>query len=63
MVIILITFLTQNISEEKFTQLFEALPSNTHLETLSLTNTAMTDSSALKLAEALEHNNTLRVIK
>ncbi|XP_023702092.1 tropomodulin isoform X3 [Cryptotermes secundus] len=52
----------KNISEEKFTQLFEALPSNTHLETLSLTNTAMTDTTALKLAEALEHNNTLRVV-
>jgi tropomodulin len=53
----------QNISEEKFSQLFEALHSNTHLETLSLTNTGMTDTSALKLAEALEHNSTLRVIK
>ncbi|XP_021919113.1 tropomodulin isoform X3 [Zootermopsis nevadensis] len=52
----------KNISEEKFTQLFEALPNNTHLETLSLTNTAMTDPTALKLAEALEHNNTLRVV-
>nr|CAD7462776.1 unnamed protein product [Timema tahoe] len=52
----------QNISDEKFTQLFEALPENTHLETLSLTNTGMTDPLALKLADALEHNNTLRVV-
>jgi len=52
----------KNISEEKFTQLFEALQNNTHLETLSLTNTGMTDTSALKLADALEHNSTLRVI-
>ncbi|KAJ9596719.1 hypothetical protein L9F63_012261, partial [Diploptera punctata] len=49
-------------SYEKFTQLFEALPANTHLETLSLTNTGMTDTSALKLADALEQNNTLRVV-
>jgi len=55
--------LAQNISEEKFTQLFEALQNNTHLETLSLTNTGMTDTSALKLADALEHNSGLRVIK
>nr|CAD7420740.1 unnamed protein product [Timema poppensis] len=53
---------TQNISDEKFTQLFEALAENTHLETLSLTNTGMTDPLALKLAEVLEHNTTLRVV-
>lgn len=53
----------QNISEEKFNQLFAALPANTHLETLSLTNVGLTDRTALKLAEALEKNNTLRVVK
>nr|CAD7264358.1 unnamed protein product [Timema shepardi] len=52
----------KNISDEKFTQLFEALPENTHLETLSLTNTGMTDPLALKLAEVLERNTTLRVV-
>ncbi|KAG8320631.1 Tropomodulin-1 [Homalodisca vitripennis] len=53
----------KNISDEKFEQLFAALPDNTHLETLSLTNVGLTDRTALKLAEALEKNNTLRVIK
>lgn len=52
----------KNISEEKFNQLFAALPANTHLETLSLTNVGLTDRTALKLAEALEKNNTLRVV-
>uniref|UniRef100_A0A1B6KAZ4 Tropomodulin n=2 Tax=Graphocephala atropunctata TaxID=36148 RepID=A0A1B6KAZ4_9HEMI len=52
----------KNISDEKFEQLFAALPDNTHLETLSLTNVGLTDRTALKLAEALEKNNTLRVI-
>lgn len=52
----------KNISEEKFNQLFAALPANTHLETLSLTNVRLTDRTALKLAEALEKNNTLRVV-
>ncbi|XP_044727233.1 tropomodulin isoform X2 [Chrysoperla carnea] len=52
----------KNISDEKFEELFNALPSNTHLETLSLTNVGLTDRCALKLAEALEHNNTIRVV-
>jgi tropomodulin len=55
--------LLQNISDEKFAHLFEALPSNTHLEVLSLANTGLTDRTALMLADALEKNNTLRVIK
>lgn len=53
----------QNISDEKFFQLFEALESNTHLETLSLTNTGLTDKTAQRLAEAMEKNSTLRVLK
>lgn len=57
-----IIILFQNISDEKFEELFNALPSNTHLETLSLTNVGLTDRCALKLSEALEHNNTLRVV-
>lgn len=52
----------QNISEEKFDNLFEGLENNTHLETLSLTNVGLTDRSAQKLADALEKNNTLRVV-
>ncbi|XP_054279355.1 tropomodulin-like isoform X3 [Macrosteles quadrilineatus] len=52
----------KNIADEKFEQLFAALPDNTHLETLSLTNVGLTDRLALKLADALEKNNTLRVI-
>ncbi|XP_022905909.1 tropomodulin isoform X2 [Onthophagus taurus] len=52
----------KNISDEKFDDLFEALSNNTHLETLSLTNVGLTDRQAQKLAEALERNNTLRVV-
>ncbi|XP_031777624.1 tropomodulin isoform X2 [Nasonia vitripennis] len=52
----------KNISDEKFFQLFEALESNTHLETLSLTNTGLTDKTAQRLAEAMEKNSTLRVL-
>ncbi|XP_067012099.1 tropomodulin isoform X3 [Anabrus simplex] len=52
----------KNISDEKFEQLFDALSENTHLETLSLSNVGLTDNIALKLAEALERNTTLRVV-
>ncbi|XP_065213803.1 tropomodulin-like isoform X2 [Planococcus citri] len=52
----------KNISDEKFEQLFAALPGNTHLETLSLSNTGLTDRTATKLADALEKNNTLKVV-
>lgn len=52
----------KNISDEKFEQLFAALPDNTHLETLSLSNTGLTDRIAVKLADALEKNNTLKVV-
>ncbi|XP_026677753.1 tropomodulin [Diaphorina citri] len=51
-----------NVSDEKMEQLFKALPDNTHLEVLSLANTALTDKTAFKLAEALEKSSTLRVI-
>lgn len=59
----LFLFIFQNISDEKFEQLFAALPDNTHLETLSLSNTGLTDRIAVKLADALEKNNTLKVVK
>lgn len=52
----------QNISEENFEQLFEALPENEHLEVLSLTNVGLTDRTALLLAEAIEKSKTLRVL-
>jgi len=52
----------KNISDEKFEALFEALPYNTHLETLSLTNVGLTDKQANILADVLEKNNTLREI-
>jgi len=55
--------LLQNVSDEKFEQLFKALQQNTHLEALSLSNTGMNDYVAGLLADALEHNNTLRVLK
>lgn len=59
---ILFIFLIQNISEEKLETLFEALGNNTHLETLSLANTGLTDKTSDKLAQALEKNNTLKVV-
>lgn len=52
----------QNISDEKLDNLFDALGNNTHLETLSLVNLALTDRHAEKLAQALELNETLRVV-
>ena len=44
-------------------RLFKALEINTRLEVLSLSNTGLTDRTAETLAEALEKNATLRVIK
>jgi tropomodulin len=55
--------ISQNISDEKFAQLFDALSTNTHLESLSLTNTGLTDRTAIQLAEAIEKNSTVRVLK
>jgi len=59
----LIIFFSQNISDEKFENLFSALPESTHLEILNLTNVGLRDYMVEKLAEAIEHNNTLRVLK
>lgn len=36
----------QNISIEKFHQLFEGLKTNTHLSSLTMANTRMTDTAA-----------------
>lgn len=55
-------YFLQNISDEKFEQLFNALPENEHLEVLSLTNVGLTDRTALLLAEAIEKSKTLRVL-
>lgn len=52
----------QNISDEKFEQLFVGLKNNTKLQALSLTNVGLTDRTALLLAEAAEKNSTLRVL-
>ncbi|XP_076252950.1 tropomodulin isoform X5 [Rhynchophorus ferrugineus] len=52
----------KNISDEKFNTLFEGLEQNTHLETLSLSNTGLTDRGADRLAQALEKNSQLRVV-
>ncbi len=55
-------FTLQNISDEKFDQLINALPDNEHLEVLSLTNVGLTDRAALLLAEVIEKSKTLRVL-
>lgn len=52
----------QNISDEKFEELFNGLKSNTNLQLLSLTNTGLQDKHALLLAEALEANSSLKVL-
>ncbi|CAG0880579.1 unnamed protein product [Cyprideis torosa] len=52
----------QNVSDEKFERLFEALKGNTRLESLSLCNVGLKDKPAHKLCEALERNSTLRVL-
>jgi len=44
-------------------QLFEGLEINTHLESLSLTNVGLNDKTAQRLADAIEKNSTLRVLK
>ncbi|KAG5346386.1 TMOD protein, partial [Acromyrmex charruanus] len=54
--------LLQNISDEKFMQLFEGLEMNTHLESLSLTNVGLNDKTAQRLADAIEKNSTLKVL-
>ncbi|XP_019760780.1 tropomodulin isoform X6 [Dendroctonus ponderosae] len=52
----------KNISDEKFNSLFDGLEQNTHLETLSLSNTGLTDRGVDKLAQALENNSHVRVV-
>lgn len=62
MVFFVIVCTLQNISDDKFEQLFNALPENEHLEVLSLTNVGLTDRTALQLAEVIQKNKTLRVL-
>ncbi|XP_064472016.1 tropomodulin-like isoform X3 [Ornithodoros turicata] len=50
----------KNIPRKDFKALFEGLKTNTHLETLSLANTDMTDRIVQPLLEALKHNKTLK---
>lgn len=49
----------KNISKEKFKRLFDGLKSNTFLETLSLANTDLNDSTCEDLVESLKVNKTL----
>ncbi|GAU94139.1 hypothetical protein RvY_05966-2 [Ramazzottius varieornatus] len=51
----------RNISIERFHQLAEGLRTNTHLESLSLANTRMTDTAAKPFIQALEDNKTLKI--
>jgi tropomodulin len=52
----------KSVSLEKFTRLFDGLKKNTHLESLSLANTWMTDPAARVLCSALEENRSLKVL-
>lgn len=52
----------KNISKEKFQKLFKGLAKNTHLKSLSVANTDLTDSSAELLVEALKENTTLMIL-
>jgi tropomodulin len=50
------------IPRETFKKLFNGLKTNTNLQTLSLSNTGLTDGPAEKLVEALKENTTLRTV-
>jgi tropomodulin len=52
----------KNISDEKFTELCNALPSNSNLQVLSLTNVGLQDKHAIALANAVEKNRCLKVL-
>jgi len=50
------------ISDQQFAAMFEALKTNTNLDTLLLCNTGLTERSGLLLAEALQTNCALRTV-
>lgn len=52
----------KHITRDTFKKLFESLKTNTHLKSLSLCNTGLTDGPTQKLVEALKENTTLRSI-
>lgn len=52
----------KHITRDTFKRIFEALKTNTHLETLNLSNVGLTDGPASKLVEALKENTTLKSI-
>lgn len=52
----------KHITRDTFKRTFEALKSNTHLESLSLSNVGLTDGPTTKLVEALKSNTTLKSI-
>jgi len=52
----------KHITRDTFKKLFEALKTNTNLETLSLCNVGLTDGPTSKLLEALKENKTLKTV-
>ncbi|XP_023226408.1 tropomodulin-like [Centruroides sculpturatus] len=52
----------KNISKEKFQRLFKGLAKNTHLKSLSVANTGLTDSPTELLVEALKENTALIIL-
>ncbi|KAF6037903.1 tmod [Bugula neritina] len=52
----------KNISAQKFERLFSAVESNTHLVTLAVASTGITDRVAKFLASAIQANRSLRVV-
>ncbi|XP_050719896.1 tropomodulin-like isoform X3 [Eriocheir sinensis] len=52
----------RNISDEQLKRLFEALESNTKLESLSMANVALSDRHLDPLCNALSQNNALRTL-
>lgn len=59
---LILYYFSQNISDEKFDELCNAIKTNTNLQVLSLTNVGLQDRHAVQLAEALESNNSLKVL-
>ena len=56
-------FSFQKMSDDQLTRLFGAVERNSHLETLSMANTGLSDRHLDALTAALAENNTLRTLK
>jgi len=52
----------QNISDEQFKEMFEALDGNTKLEVLSMTNTGLSDRHTTTLCKSLHVNTALKTL-